>query len=97
MDIKDKKNILPSSTNTISTIAFNGISILWVHMQFGPQSAGRLSPLQNCSGLISSYCEMSGAGADRYDISSMSEMTWSPVGATIYFFFKGEKSINYQI
>lgn len=44
-------------------------------MQFGPQSAGRLSPLQNCSGLISSYCEMSGAGADRYEISSMSEIT----------------------
>lgn len=56
---------LPSSTRTISTIAFNGISILCVHMQFGPQSAGRLSPLQNCSGLISSYWEMSGAGADK--------------------------------
>lgn len=51
-------------------------------MQFGPQSAGRLSPLQNCSGLISSYCDSSGAGGDRYEISSISEMTWSPVGAT---------------
>lgn len=59
------------------------MSILCVHIQFGPQSAGRLSPLQNCSGLISSYWEMSGAGADKYDISSISEMTWSPVGATV--------------
>lgn len=59
------------------------MSILCVHMQFGPQSAGRLSPLQNCSGLISSYCEMSGAGADRYEISSIREITWSPVGATV--------------
>lgn len=75
--------LLPSSTSTISTIAFNGMSILCVHMQFGPQSAGRLSPLQNCSGFISSYWEMSGAGADKYDISSISEMTWSPVGATV--------------
>lgn len=73
--VDDVVVVLPSSTNTISTIAFNGISILCVHMQFGPQSAGRLSPLQNCSGLISSYCEMSGAGADRYEISSMRDIT----------------------
>lgn len=74
--------LLPSSTKTISTTAFSGISILCVHMQLVPQSAGRLSPLQNCSGLMSSYCERSGAGGDKYEISSIKEMTWSPVGAT---------------
>uniref|UniRef100_A0A1B0AMH4 Uncharacterized protein n=1 Tax=Glossina palpalis gambiensis TaxID=67801 RepID=A0A1B0AMH4_9MUSC len=60
---------------TTSTTAFNGISILWVHMQFGPQSAGLLSPLQNCSGLISLYCDVNGAGADKYEISSIKEIT----------------------
>lgn len=76
-------NSLPSSTSTISTIAFTGISILWVHMQLAPQLAGRLSPLQNCSGLISSYWDSNGAGGDKYEISSISDITWSPVGATI--------------
>lgn len=66
---------VPSSTKTISTIALSGISILCVHMQLAPQSAGRLSPLQNCSGLISSYCDNSGAGGDKYEISSISEIT----------------------
>lgn len=56
-------------------MAFSGISILCVHIQFGPQSAGRLSPLQNCSGLISSYCDTSGAGGDKYEISSISDIT----------------------
>lgn len=63
-------------------MAFNGISTLCVHMQLAPQLAGRLSPLQNCSGLMSSYCERSGVGGDRYEISSINEITWSPVGAT---------------
>lgn len=66
---------LPSSTSTTSTMALSGMSTLWVHMQLGPQSAGRLSPLQNCSGSMSSYCDISGAGGDRYEISSMREIT----------------------
>lgn len=66
---------LPSSTNTISTIAFSGMSILCVHIQLVPQLAGRLSPLQNCSGFISSYWDRSGAGGDKYEISSINEMT----------------------
>lgn len=43
-------------------MAFSGISTLWVHMQLGPQSGGRLSPLQNWFGSISSNWERIGAG-----------------------------------
>lgn len=73
---------LPSSTKTISTIAFNGMSTVCVHMQFMPQFGGRLSPLQNCSGGMSCSCESNGDGADTYDISSISDIKWSPPGAT---------------
>lgn len=59
------KSKLPSSTSTISTMASRGMSILCVHIQFAPQSAGRLSPLQNCSGFMSSYWDSNGAGADK--------------------------------
>lgn len=74
--------VLPSSTNTTSTIAFNGMSTVCVHIQFSPQSGGRLSPLQNCSGGMSCNCEIIGAGGDTYEISSISEIKWSPPGAT---------------
>lgn len=89
---------IPSSTNTISTIALSGISILCVHIQLVPQSAGRLSPLQNCSGFISSYCDSSGAGGDKYEISSINDMTWSPVGATAVFVFDERKNwVKYSL
>lgn len=64
----------PSSTSTTSTIAFNGMSTLCVHMQFISQFGGRLSPLQNCSAGMSSICEIIGAGGDTYEISSISEI-----------------------
>ena len=67
-------------------MAFIGISILCVHIQLGPQLAGLLSPLQNCSGLMSLYCDVKGAGGERYEISSMRDITWSPVGATVILF-----------
>lgn len=63
-------------------MALNGMSTLWVHMQFAPQSAGLLSPLQNCSGGISSICDKRGDGGNVKDISSTKDITWSPVGAT---------------
>ena len=63
-------------------IAFSGMSTVWVHMQFCAQFGGRLSPLQSCSGGTSSICERSGAGAETYEISSMSDIKWSPPGAT---------------
>lgn len=63
-------------------MALSGMSIVCVHMQFGPQSGGLLSPLQNCSGGISSICDRGGAGGDLYDISSIKLITWSPPGAT---------------
>lgn len=88
---------LPSSTSTISTIAFTGISILCVHIQLAPQLAGRLSPLQNCSGLISSYCDSNGAGGDKYEISSISDITWSPVGATISRYHKNTPNTKNQM
>lgn len=80
---KDEMRLnVPSSTSTTSTMALWGMSTLWVHMQLAPQSAGLLSPLQNCSGGISSIWESGGAGGKVKDISSTKEMTWSPVGAT---------------
>lgn len=72
-----------SSTRTTSTMAFNGMSTLWVHMQLGPQSGGRLSPLQNWLWSMSSYWERIGAGGDTYDISSTKLIRWSPPGATV--------------
>lgn len=72
---KTRKNqIIPSSTNTTSTIAFNGISTVCVHIQFKPQFGGRLSPLQNCSGGMSWICDNIGAGGDTYEISSINEI-----------------------
>lgn len=56
-------------------MAFKGISTLCVHIQFCPQSGGRLSPLQNCSGGISSICDNGGAGGDTYEISSTKLIT----------------------
>lgn len=73
---------IPSSTRTTSTTALCGISTWCVHMQLAPQSAGLLSPLQNCSGGMSSICESGGAGGNVNEISSTREITWSPVGAT---------------
>jgi len=74
---------LPSSTRTTSTTALCGMSTWCVHMQLAPQSAGLLSPLQNCSGGMSSICESGGAGGNVNEISSTREITWSPVGATV--------------
>ena len=62
---------------------FIGMSTLWVHIQLAPQSAGLLSPLQNCSGGISASWDIGGDGGNVNEISSTNEMTWSPVGATI--------------
>lgn len=59
------------------------MSMTWVHMQFSPQSAGLLSPLQNCSGSISLYCDSNGAGGDMYDISSIKLIICAPFGATV--------------
>jgi len=73
---------IPSSTRTTSTTALYGISTWCVHMQLAPQSAGLLSPLQNCSGGMSLSCESGGAGGNVNEISSTREITWSPVGAT---------------
>lgn len=72
-----------SSTRTTSTMAFRGISTLWVHMQLGPQSAGRLSPLQNWLWSMSSYWDKIGAGGETYEISSTRLIRWSPPGATV--------------
>lgn len=85
---------LPSSTSTTSTTAFSGISTLCVHIQFCPQLLGLLSPLQNCSGFMSSYCERGGAGAAIYEISSIKLSRWSPFGATIA---KRKKMIKFTL
>lgn len=67
---------------TISTIAFNGRSIVWVQAQSGPQFGGGLSPLQNCSGGISYGWDRGGAGGNVNDIPSTNDDIWSPLGAT---------------
>ena len=72
---KERKRFLPSSTRTTSTIALCGMSTLCVHIQLAPQSAGLLSPLQNCSGGISSICDKGGEGGNVKEISSTSDMT----------------------
>lgn len=54
----------PSSTKTTSTIAFNGMSTVCVHMQLAPQFGGRLSPLQNCSAGMSFIWDSIGDGGD---------------------------------
>lgn len=56
-------------------MALYGMSTLCVHMQLAPQSAGLLSPLQNCSGGMSSICESGGDGGNVKEISSTSDIT----------------------
>ena len=63
-------------------MAFSGTSTMWVQRQFGAQSAGLLSPLQNWSGEMSFSCDIGGAGGDTYEISSIKDIRWSPEPTT---------------
>lgn len=76
--ISNEIHLLPSSTKTTSTIALYGMSTIWVHIQFCPQSGGLLSPLQKTSWSISSIWESGGEDGNVNDISSMRLITWSP-------------------
>ena len=73
---------VPWSIRMISTIVLYGMSTLCVHMQLAPQLAGLFSPLQNCSGGMSSICEISGADGKVKEISFTRDVKMIPVCET---------------